>query len=94
MLPASNTDDSIEHFSPILIQTSMKGAPTDGNNVKPEVRDSIGLRDCTKDDVDIAEDRKGWWVPWRVQPRFTVYNSVEGKYVQVWKIAKVYESGK
>ena len=63
----------------------MKRAPTNDKNVVREVRNYIGLRDRTKDDVYIAEDRKGC---------FTVYNSVEGKYVQVWKIAKVYESSK
>ena len=63
----------------------MKRAPTNDKNVVREVRNYIGLRDRTKDDVYIAEDRKGC---------FIVYNSVEGKYVQVWKIAKVYESSK
>ena len=43
----------------------MKGAPTaptDDRKVKPEVRDSIGLGNRTEDDVDIAKDRKGWYV--------------------------------
>ena len=55
---SDDADDFIEHFNPILIQTSMERAPTDGKNVKPEVRDSIGLGDRTEDYVDIVEDRK------------------------------------
>jgi hypothetical protein len=77
-----------------LIQTSIKRAPTDDKKVEPEVRDSIGLGDRTEDDVDIVEDRKGWCVPWCPSVVFTVYNGVEGKYLQVWKIAEVHESSK
>ena len=65
--------------------------------MKPEVRESIGVGDRTEDDVDIVENRKGWWsvplcipFPWW----FTVYNGEEGKCLQVWKIAEVHESSK
>ena len=66
----------------------MKRASTDDLKAEPKVRDYIGLGDCTKDNVDIMEDRKAWCdLRWC----FTVYNGVEGKYVQVWKIAEVHE---
>ena len=37
----------------------MLTAPTEHPKVEPEVRDSIRLRDRSKDDVDIVEDRIG-----------------------------------
>ena len=68
----------------------MKRVPIDDLKVEPEVGDSIELGDRSEDYVDIVEDRKWWCVPWWI----TVYNGVEGKYMEVWKIAEVHESSK
>ena len=86
----ANADDFIKHANPILIQTSVERATTDDIKLEREVRNSIRLGDLTEDGIDIAEDRKRWCVLWCI----TVYNDVEGKYVQVWKIAEVHESSK
>ena len=63
----------------------MLSIPIEDGKVEPEVRDSIGLGNRTEDDVDIVEDLKGWCFP----KCFTVYNCMEGKYLQVWKIIEV-----
>ena len=49
--------------------------------IEREVPDSIGLGDRTEDTFDIEEDRKGWCI--RLTWFLTVYNGVEGKYLQV-----------
>jgi hypothetical protein len=93
-LAVRNANDFVEYSIPILIKTSTKRAPTDNFKVEPEVRDFIGLWYRTEDDVNIVEDRSGWRVPRGFAWSFTVDNGVEGKYFQVRKISKVYESSK
>ena len=68
----------------------MKRVLIDDKKFKPEAGDSIGVRDCTENDVDIVEGRKGRCFPWFC----TVYSGGEGKYVQVWKLTEVDEPSK
>ena len=70
----------MEHSIPILIKTIT--AHIDGINVDGEIRDCIGLGDRTEDDVDITEDRNGYF-PWCFPSFLIVYSGGKAKCMQV-----------